>query len=389
MKKIIQNQEICCIKIQNSLSHLKTSKGFKIVTVLIVTFLLYKHFYRWLDNNQTIFKEEIKTENASSSTAHISELVQSIASSISKSLPSLTPNTAICPNTTIQTRNYVFKLLTSENRTKHHPSMFKTVIEPSIVCGAVYKNSEQRIEILAYVFTRNDDHKRRDLIRHTWADHAQFPTLIAIFPVGLSSDPKVNEQVRNESLKYGDLLQGDFAETYNNLTFKSIMSWQWMHKRCDFSNTTGIRTIMKVDDDVVINTPFLLGNISRLRSKEFLGRVIRDSPIVRDLGSPYLMSFEDFPWKRDVYEPYCTGAWFLFSSDLVALLYRVSELNMGFRHDDVYVGMVASCVTLTWTDRRDLQCEGFNDKMDNVKSYLAVIYLNKFESFKQVWSVIK
>jgi hypothetical protein len=142
--------------------------------------------------------------------------------------------------------------------------------------------------------------------------------------------------VREESDRYGDILQGDFIETYFNLSFKSIMSWQWMHKRCNLSL---VQAVLKVDDDVMVNTPLLLSNVSKsVESREFICHINAGQTIESNV------QYVEFPWRRSVYNTYCTGVWFVLSPSLVEQLYSTAEMNMGYLHDDVYVGMLASCI---------------------------------------------
>lgn len=41
-----------------------------------------------------------------------------------------------------------------------------------------------------------------------------------VFPLGLSDSENVNNDVKKEHKKYGDILQSDFLDTYGNLTLK-------------------------------------------------------------------------------------------------------------------------------------------------------------------------
>jgi hypothetical protein len=289
--------------------------------------------------------------------------------------------TAICADTDDETRRFLLKLLTSEQRTKHHPSMYKTIIEPRTVCNPKTDATKQQANVIAYVFTRlTDDPKRRQLIRETWASHTMFPSLYAVFPLGSSLNQTVNRLVREESDRYGDILQGDFIETYFNLSFKSIMSWQWMHKRCNLSL---IRAVLKVDDDVMVNTPLLLSNVSKsVKPGEFICHVGKGQTVEKDV--PFL----DFPWRRSVYNTYCSGVWFMFSPDLVEQLYRTAQMNMGFRYDDVYVGMLASCIdSVKFRNHDGLPAQNVNSGLKNVTSYPAVLDLKNRSDFLKVWDI--
>jgi hypothetical protein len=257
--------------------------------------------------------------------------------------------------------------------------MFTTLIEPN----CIDLKQQQKVEVLAYVFTRIDDPTRRDMIRKMWASRSLYPTLHVIFPLGLSSNQFVNKLVQEEHNKFGDILQGDFLETYKNLTFKSIMSWQWMLKRCDLSL---IQAVLKADDDVVINTPLLISDLSKkVKSMQFICRVGIEQLVYRDL-----VSYVDFPWRRNSYDTFCSGMWFVLSPDLVEPLYRTAEMNMGFQYDDVYVGMLASCIASVNFKHRD----GVSNKdvvsgKSNASQYPAVYNLKDATQFEQVWKMIK
>ncbi len=126
-------------------------------------------------------------------------------------------------------RKLKFKLDASK-RHSHHPSMFHIVIEPTIVC----QTDEQKkpVDILAYVFMRMDDFKIRQIVRKTWANRAEFPSVYAFFVIGsrAQANKTLDTLIQRESRLFGDILQGSFIDHYNNLTFKSLITYERLER---------------------------------------------------------------------------------------------------------------------------------------------------------------
>lgn len=60
------------------------------------------------------------------------------------------------------------------------------------------------------------------------------------FLLGLPNDPKSNNsnlqlKIEEEVAKYGDIIQENFIDSYNNLTLKSIMMLKWVTHHCNDS----------------------------------------------------------------------------------------------------------------------------------------------------------
>ena len=66
-------------------------------------------------------------------------------------------------------------------------------------------------------------------------------------------------KIKAESFIYGDIIQENFIDGYYNLTLKTIMGFKWSSKYC-----SNAKFIMKLDDDVVVNTFDLLNYLNRI-----------------------------------------------------------------------------------------------------------------------------
>ncbi|KAK6756233.1 hypothetical protein RB195_014560 [Necator americanus] len=111
--------------------------------------------------------------------------------------------------------------------------------------------------------TKVEDRSRRDFLRKKIGRLGGQYDFTILFPTGLSSDTTVNEDVKKEHRKYGDILQADFIDTYRNLTFKT-----YAHSRYVSQNCMNVRAVLKVDDDVAWNLVLMFGYLSRTDPQE-------------------------------------------------------------------------------------------------------------------------
>lgn len=82
------------------------------------------------------------------------------------------------------------------------------------------------------------------------------------FLLGDTDSLEAQNQVMEESSKYGDVIQEGFLDTYNNLTLKSVMLLKWVRSHCRHA-----RYIMKTDDDMFVNLPRLIGFLEEDQAK--------------------------------------------------------------------------------------------------------------------------
>ncbi|KAK3729054.1 hypothetical protein RRG08_005427 [Elysia crispata] len=101
-----------------------------------------------------------------------------------------------------------------------------------LICSAVQNVMRRRISRYIYGNIRN----------------TRPYTIKIVFLVGLSKNSETEAQIRNESLKYEDILQGNFVDHYFNLSYKTIMGYRWAQLHC-----RNIKLVCKVDDDVFVD----------------------------------------------------------------------------------------------------------------------------------------
>ena len=117
--------------------------------------------------------------------------------------------------------------------------------------------NQQPVSILIHSVGRSDPkdkyYKRRVAQRETWVSEAKGQNISIYFVIALNADQKVNQELKEESDKYQDMIQMNFIDHYWNLTLKAISILRWTQRMCRNN-----KFILKVDDDVVINIPLLL-----------------------------------------------------------------------------------------------------------------------------------
>ncbi|XP_041357660.1 beta-1,3-galactosyltransferase 1-like [Gigantopelta aegis] len=175
-------------------------------------------------------------------------------------------------------------------------------------------------------------------MRETWANKNIFKTvnLRIVFFFGLTKVKATQELIENESIVYGDVVQGNFLDTYHNLTHKGVLAYRWTQDFCQQAEM-----IVKVDDDVFLNVFILLESFypkfkSKKRSILCQCLMKNRSKIHRgknkwSVGKRVFRGYSHYPIN------YCMGYLVLISRDLIRPMYRASSLTPFFWVDDVYL----------------------------------------------------
>lgn len=212
---------------------------------------------------------------------------------------------------------------------------------------------------LIFVHSAPKNFEKRALIRETWgsADSIEQSPLRIIFAVGKVENDIVQSSLEKEQSLFGDLMQGNFLDAYFNVTYKHVMGLKWFHNHCE-----GAKLLIKVDDDIFVNTGELIENLVEPTTNNrtldiFLQQ--RDSllfcslknhdPVSRSYRSKWRVSYEEFP--NSFYPAFCPGFAIVYTPDTVRRLYEEAQKSAYFRLDDVYItGIMSNRTNITITD---------------------------------------
>ena len=238
---------------------------------------------------------------------------------------------------------------------------------------------------LVIVITTAPGHERqRKAIRLTWGGAvAQRRDVALVFYLGRTTEA-LQRTVDDEQATYGDIVQGNFVDSYDNLTLKSASMLEWLSTYCPKA-----RMILKTDDDIFINTDNLLKFIKVHSSdtNKLFGRLAHGWKPIRNGKSKYYLSHESF--KGDYLPDFVTGPAYVMTGDLVEPLYHAT-LNARFiRLEDVLVtGVLADKLNITRVSAKEFM--NYRIVEDTCRFATAVSVHNiKFEEQFDIWQSIQ
>ena len=217
-----------------------------------------------------------------------------------------------------------------------YPHNYKFILDDATVCD---KEAVSPFLVLV-VPVAPANRLARDVIRQTWGNQSvvqgkPIQTVFLLgFPTGADAQWRQGE-LRVESQRHRDLIQGDFHDHYRNLTIKTMMMLRWLDSRC-----AGSSYAMKIDSDVFLNVQ----NLVRLlldpgtgRDNYMMGLVWWHSPVLRDPSNKLYMPRQIM--AKPEYPPYPLGMGYVLSLDLPGKLLQASAHIRPIYIEDVYLGM--------------------------------------------------
>ncbi|KAK3105326.1 hypothetical protein FSP39_022770 [Pinctada imbricata] len=214
---------------------------------------------------------------------------------------------------------------------------FKYIHNPIKTCA------NDRIEILSVVKSIPGNVKLRNAIRQTWGRATSTGRNRLLFSLGKVKDKNVQEQIDAEVETFHDILQGDFEDSYLNLTQKTIHGFHWISKYCAEASF-----VFFVDDDVIVNFKNLISTLHKTSHMErenlFTGYVVTNPGPTR-WGSKFTIFRDYYPFPCFPY--YVSGPAVLTTGKVVKMFDAAIPYVRNFMFEDVYLGLVAMKLGLT------------------------------------------
>ncbi|KAK7110071.1 lactosylceramide 1,3-N-acetyl-beta-D-glucosaminyltransferase A-like [Littorina saxatilis] len=215
------------------------------------------------------------------------------------------------------------------------------------VCGPA---DDDPVDLLFLVHTAPLNFQRRLQMRGSVMGQEHFrPFKVrVVFLLGEVGNSSLQAALDYEHVLYRDTVQGDFQDSYRNLSHKGVMGFRWVTRHCPQA-----RYVVKLDDDVFFDTYKMLlryrGIFEGQKRTIFCNVWVRDSmPVYREdkwaVEERLFQGLDRFPFD------YCSGLAVVITGDLVPALYRAAFFTPVFWIDDIYLfGMlpwVAGDVTM-------------------------------------------
>lgn len=153
-------------------------------------------------------------------------------------------------------------------------------------------------------------------------------------------DQEQDHDLQTEQSQYNDILQGDFIDSYRNMTLKSLLGLKIVMDFCP-----NVRYLLKTDDDMFINIPLMLRRLEMLQLKRFIMGPLIKKAEVRRYGK-WLLTNEEF--SLPYFPDYMAGSAYVITANVVSLLFETSHYVPYIFIDDVYItGILARIINVT------------------------------------------
>jgi len=170
-------------------------------------------------------------------------------------------------------------------------------------------------------------------------------------PVGEENQPGEKgsqAEVEEESRLESDIVQGDFIDSYHNLTYKNVMGLLWATEYC-----SGAGVIVKTDDDMWLDL-HAISTISRafnFNGEQLACTVLNNLTVERSGKWAVSEKVSEEEIGYSIYPPACSGWLYLISSATAASLLQAATGAKYFWIDDVWVtGILRQSVGLQLTN---------------------------------------
>ncbi|BFF94611.1 beta-1-3-galactosyltransferase 5-like [Drosophila madeirensis] len=229
----------------------------------------------------------------------------------------------------------------SGNKSSAHPALMFKVYEPGHVNAEIdreriCKDGGAFLKLLILITSAQSHFMARMSIRQTWMHYASRRDVGMAFVLGRTTNATLNESLNQENYMYGDMIRGNFIDSYFNLTLKTLSMLEWADKHCP-----RVKYILKTDDDMFINVPRLLEFIEGKKdARTIYGRLARKWKPIRSQISKSFVSQQQYGGA--IYPPFTTGPAYLLTGDILHELYVHSLRTYYFHLEDVFItGFVA------------------------------------------------
>ncbi|EDO38374.1 predicted protein, partial [Nematostella vectensis] len=154
------------------------------------------------------------------------------------------------------------------------------------------------------------------------------------FMVGKTGDLRQDADIETEAATFGDILRGNYEETYRNIVVKVFYAFKWA---LQFKP----KYILKVDDDVYAHIPRFVSWLRKSSTPKrlYAGYVHFNAYISRNPKNQHYVSKKQFPEKK--FPNYCAGPCYIISGNLLEEFTKQAKKVPIFRVEDAFMGLLA------------------------------------------------
>lgn len=234
----------------------------------------------------------------------------------------------------------------------------------------------KRLTIIVKSAVKNVD--KREAIRQTWGAQGKFHgvNIRTLFNLGRTSSKQCSE----EAVRYGDIIQSDFVDSYYNNTVKTMMGLRYAYKYCTLTDY-----FILVDDDYYVSMVNVLKTFPPSSNTTFYsGKVHLDPPVYRNPIRKWYVSTKDYPFSK--YPNFVSGGFIMLTKSTLKTLYLASKYTKHFPFDDVFLGIIAFKLQIPPTVNQECYIDKIAFKgAESYKSVVATHGYEDTEAMMKVW----
>lgn len=191
------------------------------------------------------------------------------------------------------------------------------------------KNGVQLPSFVLIVHSNPYQVNLRNSIRKTWSQSD--PRALVYFALGAVNTTEKQRQIEEEEKTFHDIIQGNFFDSYRNLTYKHTMTLKWFN-----AHSNGVKFLAKIDDDVYAHIPGIYNYIHSLPKNtehHLAAQTVHPHKMVRE-GKYRIEEAESCDeWTVT----YAFGNQIIYSAKTVSSLYEKTKSTRFFPMDDMYI----------------------------------------------------
>lgn len=195
------------------------------------------------------------------------------------------------------------------------------------------KLCKKDVYMLILMGSHPDHREIRNVFRDTLGN-LQLPGLPVQLAFTFGHFENVTRQrfIEDESQLHGDIIQGNFNDSYHNVTLRDLMGLRWAWQHCPHA-----RLIMRMDDDVTVDVYNLIDAVERkyaqLTSSVGCFQTMASTPVLRT--GHYAVSTAEHP--ADYYDTYCQGWMYILTTKMAFNLDVASLKVKPYWMNDAYI----------------------------------------------------
>ncbi|XP_026843549.1 beta-1,3-galactosyltransferase 5 [Drosophila persimilis] len=218
----------------------------------------------------------------------------------------------------------------------YEPGHLNKEIDIKRICGYGGKY----LKLLILITSAHSHFTARMSIRHTWMNYGRRRDVGIAFVLGRTTNASLYESLNKENYIYGDMIRGQFIDSYTNLTLKTISLLEWTDTHCP-----RVKYILKTDDDTFINVPKLLDFIDGHKdNRTIYGHIIENAKPYRQRAYKSFVPYHQY--GGSVYPPFATGTAYLLTGDIVHELYVHSLKTNYIQLEDIFTAVLVQSLKI-------------------------------------------